>query len=115
MASQTEAVVTAPAISDSVVDTAAPDKACASIKPRRSKYRHVAAYHSQNRHSSLSRDSTEATSFIGFRNLMVLVLSKGRYSSMIGSLNDTEILYSCNESPTYHREFQEGESHFICI
>ncbi|KAL4957413.1 MBOAT, membrane-bound O-acyltransferase family-domain-containing protein [Aspergillus filifer] len=37
-------------------------------------YRHVVAIHSQVRHSCLSRDSTKATSFIGFRNLMVVVL-----------------------------------------
>ncbi|KKA18953.1 Diacylglycerol O-acyltransferase [Rasamsonia emersonii CBS 393.64] len=40
----------------------------------RSKYRHIAAYHSEIRHSCLSRDSTANPSFIGFRNLMVIVL-----------------------------------------
>lgn len=43
---------------------------------RRSKYRHVEAYHSKLRHSSLSRDSGTTTSFLGFRNLMVIVLGK---------------------------------------
>ena len=41
---------------------------------KRSKYRHVEAYHSKLRHSSLSRDSGATTSFLGFRNLMVIVL-----------------------------------------
>lgn len=41
---------------------------------KRSKYRHVEAYHSQLRHSSLSRDSNDSPSFLGFRNLMVIVL-----------------------------------------
>ncbi|KAL5357208.1 MBOAT, membrane-bound O-acyltransferase family-domain-containing protein [Aspergillus floccosus] len=41
---------------------------------RRSKYRHVAAYHSEVRHSSLSRESNASPSFLGFRNLMVIVL-----------------------------------------
>ncbi|OJJ31001.1 hypothetical protein ASPWEDRAFT_176103 [Aspergillus wentii DTO 134E9] len=41
---------------------------------RRNKYRHVAAYHSQLRHSSLSRETDVMTSFLGFRNLMVIVL-----------------------------------------
>lgn len=41
---------------------------------RRSKYRHVQAYHSKLRHSNLSRDSGTAASFLGFRNLMVIVL-----------------------------------------
>jgi hypothetical protein len=48
---------------------------------RRSKYRHVAAYHSQLRHSSLSRETSVVPSFLGFRNLMVIVL--GRYSARI--------------------------------
>ena len=39
------------------------------------KYRHVAAVHSKLRTSCLSHDSTSAPSFLGFRNLMVLVLS----------------------------------------
>lgn len=43
---------------------------------RRSKYRHVEAYHSELRHSSLSRDSGTTTNFLGFRNLMVIVLGK---------------------------------------
>ncbi|OJJ50515.1 hypothetical protein ASPZODRAFT_11380 [Penicilliopsis zonata CBS 506.65] len=46
----------------------------ASRPMRRSKYRHVAAYHAQVRHSSLSRDSEATPSFLGFRNLMVIVL-----------------------------------------
>lgn len=39
-------------------------------------YRHVVAIHSKVQHSCLSRDSTQATSFIGFRNLMIVVLGK---------------------------------------
>ncbi|KAL4807366.1 MBOAT, membrane-bound O-acyltransferase family-domain-containing protein [Aspergillus unguis] len=41
---------------------------------RKQTYRHMVAVHSQVRHSCLSRDSTQATSFVGFRNLMVVVL-----------------------------------------
>ncbi|KAL2832871.1 MBOAT, membrane-bound O-acyltransferase family-domain-containing protein [Aspergillus cavernicola] len=37
-------------------------------------YRHVVAIHSQVRHSCLSRDADNAPSFMGFRNLMVVVL-----------------------------------------
>lgn len=39
------------------------------------KLRHVAAVHSKNRTSCLSHDSAETPSFLGFRNLMVIVLS----------------------------------------
>lgn len=45
---------------------------------KRSKYRHVAAYHSEARHSSLSREADVLPNFLGFRNLMVLVLGKDR-------------------------------------
>ena len=47
-----------------------------SRKPTRSRYRHVAAAHSRPRTSCLSHDSEHAPSFLGFRNLMVIVLSK---------------------------------------
>jgi diacylglycerol O-acyltransferase-1 len=40
----------------------------------RKKYRHVEAIHSQSRPSCLSHDTTETPSFLGFRNLMVIVL-----------------------------------------
>lgn len=40
------------------------------------KYRHVAAVHSQSRPSCLSHDSHATPSFIGFRNLMVIVLGE---------------------------------------
>ena len=39
------------------------------------KYRHLAAIHSQTRPSTLSHDSTATPSFLGFRNLMIIVLS----------------------------------------
>lgn len=41
------------------------------------KYRHVAAVHPIQRTSWLSHDSKQSPSFLGFRNLMVIVL--GRY------------------------------------
>lgn len=42
--------------------------------PPQVKYRHVSAVHSKTRPSCLSHDSDAAPSFIGFRNLMVIVL-----------------------------------------
>lgn len=42
---------------------------------RDAKYRHVFATHSLSRTSCLSQDAETAPSFVGFRNLMVLVLS----------------------------------------
>lgn len=40
------------------------------------KYRHTAAVHSQVRPSTLSHDAPQTPSFIGFRNLGLIVLSK---------------------------------------
>lgn len=40
-----------------------------------SKYRHIKAFHSEPRASCLSHDAEQTPSFLGFRNLMVLVLS----------------------------------------
>jgi len=40
------------------------------------KYKHVFAIHSEPRTSCLSHEAVEVPSFLGFRNLMVLVLSK---------------------------------------
>ncbi|KAG7152942.1 hypothetical protein HYQ46_002376 [Verticillium longisporum] len=55
-------------------------------KALQKKYRHVVAVHSQLRPSTLSHDSTAAPSFLGFRNLMVIVLVVGNLRLMIENL-----------------------------
>ena len=40
------------------------------------KYRHVAAVHSRPQNTVLSHDAAEIPSFLGFRNLMVIVLGE---------------------------------------
>jgi diacylglycerol O-acyltransferase-1 len=57
--------------------TTTPDKANGSAlrRPRDSKYRHVFATHSLTRTACLSEDAQQSPSFVGFRNLMILVLS----------------------------------------
>jgi diacylglycerol O-acyltransferase-1 len=50
------------------------------------KYRHVAAVHKNTRPSCLSHDSDAAPSFIGFRNLMVIVLVVGNLRLMIENI-----------------------------
>lgn len=58
----------------------------APIRTRmKKKYRHVAAVHSTPRASCLSHDSEIAPSFLGFRNLMVIVLSKYTREQSISS------------------------------
>jgi diacylglycerol O-acyltransferase-1 len=87
MASQTEAVTTAHehsrapghGINETEPDSASAPAPASIGKKRHSKYRHVAAYHAQLRHSSLSRDADVTPSFLGFRNLMVLVLGRHRW------------------------------------
>jgi len=51
----------------------------ATLQLRRSfikKYRHVAAVHSKTRPSTLSHDAPATPSFLGFRNLMVIMLGE---------------------------------------
>jgi diacylglycerol O-acyltransferase-1 len=50
------------------------------------KYRHVFATHAVSRTSCLSQDSEETPSFMGFRNLMILVLIVSNLRLMIVNL-----------------------------
>ncbi|KAI0114885.1 MBOAT, membrane-bound O-acyltransferase family-domain-containing protein [Daldinia grandis] len=50
------------------------------------KYRHVTAVHSESRPSTLSHDTTAAPSFLGFRNLMVIVLVVGNLRLVIENM-----------------------------
>ena len=51
------------------------------------KYRHVAAVHSRPQTTCLSHDAAEIPSFLGFRNLMVIVL--GKLTLLPGKLKKT--------------------------
>ncbi|KAI1813935.1 diacylglycerol O-acyltransferase [Poronia punctata] len=50
------------------------------------KYRHVAAVHSQARPSTLSHETQASPSFVGFRNLMVIVLVVGNLRLVIENM-----------------------------
>ncbi|KAI1115988.1 diacylglycerol O-acyltransferase [Nemania sp. NC0429] len=50
------------------------------------KYRHVAAVHSRARPSTLSHDTQASPSFVGFRNLMVIVLVVGNLRLVIENM-----------------------------
>jgi diacylglycerol O-acyltransferase 1 len=56
------------------------------------KYRHVAAVHSRPRTSCLSHDSPTTPSFIGFRNLMVIVLSESIMSLILFHLGFLDLV-----------------------
>ncbi|KAK7414892.1 hypothetical protein QQX98_006313 [Neonectria punicea] len=71
------------------------------LKP--SKYRHVAAVHSKTRPSCLSHDSDTAPSFIGFRNLMVIVLVVGNLRLMIENIQKYGVLI-CLRCHDYSRQ-----------
>ena len=59
------------------------------------KYRHVAAVHSKPRTSCLSHDSEASPSFLGFRNLMVIVLGLLTESQISGFTLTSA--FSCRE------------------
>lgn len=59
------------------------------------KYRHVAAVHAQTRPSCLSHDSNVAPSFLGFRNLMVIVLVVGNLRLMIENMQKVSSSLTC--------------------
>ncbi|KAF2721660.1 hypothetical protein K431DRAFT_284588 [Polychaeton citri CBS 116435] len=63
-------------------------------KASSSKYRHTFAVHSTSRTSCLSHDSEEAPSFVGFRNLMILVILASNLRLMIENLKKYGILVS---------------------
>ncbi|KAK3302009.1 MBOAT, membrane-bound O-acyltransferase family-domain-containing protein [Chaetomium strumarium] len=58
----------------------------------RRKYRHVEAVHSASRPSCLSHDTTETPSFLGFRNLMVIVLVAGNLRLVIENIQKYGVL-----------------------
>ncbi|KAL2201419.1 MBOAT, membrane-bound O-acyltransferase family-domain-containing protein [Corynascus similis CBS 632.67] len=61
-------------------------------KSFRDKYRHVHAVHSKSRPSCLSHDTTETPSFIGFRNLMVIVLVAANLRLVIENIQKYGVL-----------------------
>ncbi|KAK0753198.1 MBOAT family protein [Schizothecium vesticola] len=61
-------------------------------KSFRQKYRHVEAIHSQSKPSCLSHDTTESPSFLGFRNLMVIMLVVGNLRLVIENIQKYGVL-----------------------
>lgn len=55
------------------------------------RYRHIAAVHSRPRTSCLSHDSDAAPSFLGFRNLMVIVLRTWNPAACVTSVHDGKL------------------------
>ncbi|OBT93818.1 hypothetical protein VE01_08488 [Pseudogymnoascus verrucosus] len=66
------------------------------------KYRHVAAVHSRPQNTVLSHDAAEVPSFLGFRNLMVIVLVVGNLRLMIENFNKYGVLI-CLRCHNYKR------------
>ncbi|KAH8591783.1 MBOAT, membrane-bound O-acyltransferase family-domain-containing protein [Bisporella sp. PMI_857] len=79
------------------------------------KYRHVAAVHSKNLTSCLSHDSDIAPSFLGFRNLMVIVLIVGNLRLMIENFKKYGVLIciSCHDYSS--QDLQLGAALYFII
>ncbi|RDW65463.1 hypothetical protein BP5796_10155 [Coleophoma crateriformis] len=67
------------------------------------RYRHVAAVHSRPRTSCLSHDAQASPSFLGFRNLMVIVLIVGNLRLMIENIKKYGVLI-CLRCHDYRRQ-----------
>jgi diacylglycerol O-acyltransferase-1 len=76
----TEAATATPAMSNG--RTAEQVANSTARRTQDTKYRHVFATHSVQRESPLSHDAEKTPSFVGFRNLMVLVLSTPSFLAM---------------------------------
>ncbi|KAF2734768.1 hypothetical protein EJ04DRAFT_436271 [Polyplosphaeria fusca] len=70
---------------------------------RETKYRHVFATHSQPRNSCLSHDAAKTPSFVGFRNLMILVLIVSNLRLMIENFRKYGVLI-CIHCHDYRRQ-----------
>ncbi|KAJ4355696.1 uncharacterized protein N0V89_003716 [Didymosphaeria variabile] len=68
-------------------------------KMKKTKYRHVFATHSQSRQSCLTHGAPQSPSFVGFRNLMILVLVFSNLRLMIENFRKYGVLIciSCHD------------------
>ena len=78
-------------------------------KGQNQKYKHVFAIHSKPRTSCLSHEAVEVPSFLGFRNLMVIVLSEFESTSPASCTTSMKLTfsissYSCGEPEACNRE-----------
>ncbi|KAK0630667.1 MBOAT, membrane-bound O-acyltransferase family-domain-containing protein [Bombardia bombarda] len=78
---------TTPAAANGSIDTAEQLR-----RAFRKKYRHIEAIHSESRPSCLSHDATDTPSFLGFRNLMVIVLVVGNLRLVIENIQKYGVL-----------------------
>jgi hypothetical protein len=83
-------------------------------KGSRQKYRHVHAIHSTSKPSCLSHDATEMPSFLGFRNLMVIVLGE-QSSNLLSRIPSLTPIDSCCQPSSGHREHPEGIHHPLSL
>jgi len=67
-------------VSESTTEAHSPSEQRERQKALQRKYRHIAAIHSESQPSCLSHDSVVSPSFLGFRNLGFIVLSRPSYS-----------------------------------
>ncbi|KAK4106795.1 hypothetical protein N658DRAFT_503192 [Parathielavia hyrcaniae] len=81
----------------------------------RRKYRHVEAIHSSSKPSCLSHDATETPSFLGFRNLMVIVLVAANLRLVIENIQKYGVLI-CIKCHDFRRsDLQLGLALYLLI
>ncbi|KAF2277977.1 uncharacterized protein EI97DRAFT_373863 [Westerdykella ornata] len=78
------------------------------------KYAHVYATHSSKRNSRLSQDAEVAPSFVGFRNLMVLVLIVSNFRLMIENFRKYGVLI-CIQCHDYRRQDLLNGLYLYCL
>jgi diacylglycerol O-acyltransferase-1 len=80
-----------------------------------SKYKHVAAIHHTARPSVLSHDSQTAPSFLGFRNLMVIVLVAGNLRLVIENMQKYGVLISLSAHDFRKQDMLLGLGLYVLI
>lgn len=73
------------------------ENATKPTKSGQNKYRHVAAVHTRPRTSFLSSGYEGSVNFVGFRNLMVIVLSKSLLHSLKTLFFDDHLFYALSD------------------
>lgn len=84
-------------------------------KSFRKKYRHVEAIHSESRPSCLSHDATATPSFLGFRNLVVIMLVVGNLRLVIENIQKYGVLICIRCHDFRKSDVQMGLALYVLI
>lgn len=87
-----------PQVADAIPNSVDNDPSIEVVKIRKGqgqdqKYKHVFAIHSSPKTSCLSHEAVEVPSFLGFRNLMVIVLSESEPTSLASCTSSMKLTF----------------------